>query len=498
MQGGTTLTPEELLTPEYAALLKAAQFHGLPKALWLKIYEFILFDIDLRDRANFNLVCKYFDALTKDPDLLRVLIQRFFPIFMDSQMYLTNPACFLEAIRLLLGFKFPPIDEPAEFIPVYVSSKMFVGLRYEEVKLRLRNQLRSKYRELSKAKELIQEMDVAFSQVDRDVEDFKYLMKLGGRDFSDPRWMEDLEFGKVLKHAALCRNFRTLVALFAPSHLTPQGMRGLQWAAAINDLELLRKLMAEKRKLYLFNLVHRHPVHPEEDFRNNETLKAIDTHLVNDNILEIRKCLHVEFDVHDVRRLLSHDEFCEAVSTWHYDDIFQTMTADTFRALQVLAGGGKFQAALVRPLERNNRTDLMQLMNLADIPDTSKDTRGILCVYFARYSSAESIQDFFNKQIFNIPDSYVEQFINALQERKLAQVVMRNALDRGRFSYDDLIERFGANHPFTKIAPQPDLAPVASAPSYLPSFNEAQPQPARGTKRNGEDSADPSKRARPG
>jgi hypothetical protein len=359
-------------------LLPENKWLSLPKALWLEIYQYVFLDFVsdfLNDKTNFNLVCRAFNQFSQDPDFIKLLIEGYFPILMDSPDFETNPQKFLRFIRAHLGFNLPPIDEPKLFIKQYTSAAMRMGFTYDVVRSRIRNELSRIYNKFSSRKILMLEMQQAllapgelFVPLEEISEVFRLVPKMETqRDFSN--WEIPAHyFKRSLILATEFYNFRALAALFHPSRLTHQGLSGLQWAAAISNLPLLKELMLRKEQSCRQLRINKQVVTPEEDPEQNEKLMAVRLHLATNNLEVIRRCLYIHFsreEVDEVRDSLNRTQMCERVLTWRFDDLFKEMTVETLTALKTLAGDGDFQDALVVLLARNARADLLQSVKVS-------------------------------------------------------------------------------------------------------------------------------------
>lgn len=355
-------------------LLAENKWLSLPKALWLEIYQYIFLDLVsdfLNDKTNFNRVCRVFNQFSHDPDFLKILIERYYPILMDSPDFEKNPQKFLRLLREHLGFNLPPIDEPKLFVENYTSAAMRMGFTYDVVRSRLRNELSRIYNKLSSWKSLMVEMEQAlepgetFFPLEEISEVFRLVPKLETqRDFS--AWeISAPYFRRSLILATEFYNFRALVALFHPSRLTHQGLSGLQWAAAISDLPMLRELMSRKER-YCQLRRDEQAVNQEEDHLQNETLIAVRRHLETNHLEEIRRCLYADISRVGMKNVLNNAKMCERVLTWRFDELFREMTADTFDALKALAGDGDFQDALAVSLARNACFSLLPLVKVSE------------------------------------------------------------------------------------------------------------------------------------
>ncbi len=342
---------------------------SLPKALWLKVYEYLFLDLELSNKIYFNFVCRLFDQLTRDPDFIKALINRYYPYLTDSPDFDKNPQVFLPFLRqhLVLNYR---INTPEEYLGAYFIAKVTRGAALRASFSELRAKLLKMYSKRTKNISFIERMNKAINSVDENLMTslYSWLSLSTQRDHSVGDLSEKHLVSLTQCFGELC-NFRALVALFNPAYLTPNGLRGLQRAAALSDLSLLKALMQQKEASFRQAIRNGEPVDEAEDPNKNETLLAITHHLEKNDLESIRTCLETDsLDTENIKKLLNSPQMCERIATWKFDDIFKEMTVSTFQALQKLVGIGGFQDAMVVPLARNTRADLIQLLTVSTLP----------------------------------------------------------------------------------------------------------------------------------
>ncbi len=355
----------------------ATILNRVPKDIWRKIYEYILLDIELENKGNFNLACKYFNDITNDPDHIKNIIQHYFPIYLDSPEYETQPSSLRPAIRYLLGFNLRPFDL-ITFVGRYSTAQVVAGMSLKNLASNLTNRLLRLANGVINRKEMESTLNEFFEN-DNDKDTPSYVQFGMQRDFPVSRILT-LSFSRGLQSALEFRNFRALLALLDPTQLTHKGIRGLQWAALCRDIEKLKKLMTQKEEAFTTE----QPIDADDDV-HTPLLISLKEHLNSENIYEIKECLQIKNISDDTIESLNDEEFCYRISNWRFDDIFKEMTIETFGELQKFAGISYFQAAMVPPLVATCRTDLLKLCQLPQL-SAALDGRDIaLCALLASY-----------------------------------------------------------------------------------------------------------------
>ncbi len=341
---------------------------SLPRPLWLKIYEYFFLDFELINKIYFNLVCKLFDNVTRDPAFIKVLINRYCPYLTDSPDFEKNSQVFLPFLRRTLALNIPSTDHTF-FVRNYCITKIILGTNPRTLLSKLKEQLPKIYNKRGNDRNL----DIVSGSLEDKIS-FASLFQLFATQREFPvSAMSELHWIDLIMETTSLNNFRALVALFAPAYLPHQGLTGLKRAATFSNLRLLRELMQQKEAFFKKSVANGEPLDKTENPHKNETLLAVKHHLENDDVESIRVCLDTpSFDTEETKNLLNMPELCERIATWKFDDIFQEMTVRTFQTLQNLVGMGGFQDAMVVPLVKNNRADLLQLLKASTLPISNK------------------------------------------------------------------------------------------------------------------------------
>ncbi len=332
-------------------LVRDGQFHLLPKDIWFKIYEYYLFDFDNYNKHDFNLVCKYFDSLAKDKKIIHDLVEKYFPVFLDTHIESFNDKGFIAFLYQDLGFKLPLIDKPLEFIPAYILANMIRGKDFNEIVESLRNRLTLLYSQLQNSKLLLKEMDEAFE--DTDNKNFVSVV-VGFQGKKAPQgFLKALSFEELLSAYLAASNIRALVDLFTINELSFEREECFRWAASISDLNILSHLTEQKiRELNGF-----YKPLPQELLDLKELIEA-------GNIKEIRRIMGVDFDEVEIQSKLNSSSIVSTLSKKPLNDVFAEMNAHTFYAFKKLAGNGKLQEKLLKRLILADRIDLIPLVEL--------------------------------------------------------------------------------------------------------------------------------------
>ncbi len=426
---------------DFAAIAKdisEGKIEHLPKALWLKIYEYYLFDLTYRNKVNFNLVCKHFNTLANDEEFYKQLIVQYMPLFTDTSLVKSNDK---EMIYNVLGFKLPPIDKPNQYIECYLVACMLRGKTYDQVMQTLRSRLPEFYAQLENKKALLKEMNKTFDRMEAKKKEIKNILVLIQGDATHPDNHCGLNFNDYVDTSVSFENFRGLVKLFTISETTPFEM-ALRIAAGTADLKLIQGLLAKQ----LGNLRGFYQPIPDLLF----DLEAL---LPSGNIEQIRKLVGADFDMAKVRSALNSNDFVTIIENGKYDDIFEQMTPQVLEALIKLAGKTTFQKALLGRIIRAKRLDLLKHI---EITDTDTQTSNKLAEVFL-------LADEKSRDIGNADANFMGELCQALLANK--------SFVRG-MSQNYSIARWAFNNQNVNMLQQFFAPPLDNQPYNLDPDNE--------------------------